>query len=34
MHKKENKENKNYARTVYRHECEPIIQMLDTVAVL
>jgi hypothetical protein len=24
------KENKNYARTLYRHECEPVVQMLNT----
>ena len=28
--KKEKKEKKNYARTWYQHECEPVVQMLNT----
>jgi len=24
------KEKKNYARIIYRHECEPVIQMFNT----
>jgi hypothetical protein len=26
----ERKEKKNYARTWYWHECEPVVQMLNT----
>jgi hypothetical protein len=27
---KKEKKKKNYARTLYWHECEPVIQMLNT----
>ena len=30
VHCLERKEQKNYTRTLYRHECEPVVQMLNT----
>ena len=29
-HYRRKKEKKNYARTRYRHECEPVVRMLNT----
>ena len=30
VHCLERKEQTNYTRTLYRHECEPVVQMLNT----